>query len=134
MLEKDIWKFTVSLQFYVKMKGEVMFQTNKAGCLKERKKFLEEIHMDKIKDFVFNKEKYSGTKKAITIFFIVLFWFLNSFTKNKLDDFIIILMMAITGFVYFISKMFLYNKKINIRDILYSIIFLGLFFGIVYKY
>ncbi|ALX48567.1 hypothetical protein [Lentibacillus amyloliquefaciens] len=83
-----------------------------------------------LKEAIFNDRKYSITKRAGVIIFIILLPIIQLI--NDSFGFALVLTATITGIIYFISKLYFYNTTIIVKDIIFLIIFVALLFWGIY--
>ena len=87
----------------------------------------------RIKETIFNEKKYSKTKKALTIFYLVLLFY-SQVKQNEVLGFSLTFSVIIVGIIYFISKIYFYNEKKKTKDILLLIMFVALLVWGVYTF
>lgn len=86
-----------------------------------------------IKEIIFNDKKYSITKKVLAIFFLVLLFY-SRVTQNDDLGFALAFTCTIIGIIYFISRIYFYNEKKKIKDVIFLIIFVALLLWGVYTF
>ncbi|KAA0944268.1 hypothetical protein FQ087_19335 [Sporosarcina sp. ANT_H38] len=87
----------------------------------------------RLKEIIFNEKKYSKTKKALTIFYLVLLFY-SQVKQNEVLGFSLTFSVIIVGIIYLISKIYFYNEKKKNKDILLLILFVALLLWGVYTF
>ena len=77
----------------------------------------------KIKNAIFNDHVYSKTKKTLTISFIIFVFLLRVYAVEKIIGFTIVIALSTLFVIYYLVKIFFYNTKRSIKDIILLIIF-----------
>jgi len=66
-------------------------------------------------EFLFNKDKYTGTKKILSLLFIILATIFRLYGPPKLISELMIEVIIILFLSFFIAKIFFYNKKKQLK-------------------
>lgn len=84
-----------------------------------------------IKEIIFNEKQYSKTKKSLAIFYMVLLAYFQA-TQNYIIGGAFAAIGVIGGLIYIVSKIYFYNEKKKIKDIVFLTVFLGLLIWGIY--
>ncbi len=87
-----------------------------------------------LKDKIFNDSSYVKTKQTLGILFITLVFLLQVSGTDKKVVLIVVFTVTVLGVIYFLCKLFFYNTKRTIKDIVFLILFVSLFVGGIYTF
>lgn len=89
---------------------------------------------DTIKEIIFNSDKFVGTKIGLSLLFISLFFTLQTYVTHKIIISILIQIILIVLILFFLGKIFLYNRKksekTNLKD---KILMISTFILLIYN-
>lgn len=84
-----------------------------------------------IKEIIFNEKQYSKTKRSLAIFYMVLLAYFQA-TQNYIIGGALAAAGIIGGISYIVSKIYFYNEKKKVMDIVFLIVYLGLLIWGIY--
>ncbi|SFE58828.1 hypothetical protein [Alteribacillus iranensis] len=79
------------------------------------------------KEIIFEDRKYSITKKALVLLFVLTTWLVQMSEMKEWIGITLVFSATVLGVIYSISKLFLYPAAKRYKDILLVIAFIGLF-------